>query len=86
MRSIRQARLAANDVTHYTLRQSGARADVNLDGRGAAALALVDDASLAPGDEVVGPALVRGSYLTSVIAAGWRLRVSSNGDLLVEGN
>ncbi|MBX9607919.1 MAG: hydantoinase/oxoprolinase family protein [Gammaproteobacteria bacterium] len=79
-------RLAANDVTHYTPRQSATRADVNLDGRGAAALALVDDASLAPGDEVVGPALVRGSYLTSVIAAGWRLRVSSNGDLLVEGN
>ncbi|CAN0345570.1 unnamed protein product, partial [Phaeothamnion confervicola] len=36
------------------------------------------------GDEVNGPALVRGSYLTCVVAADWRLRVSSNGDLLVE--
>lgn len=77
-------RLLPNTVTSYTAVNSGAKVEVNLDGRGATRLALIDDAALKPGDEVSGPALVRGSYLTCVVAADWRLRVSSNGDLFVE--
>jgi N-methylhydantoinase A/oxoprolinase/acetone carboxylase beta subunit len=76
--------LLTDTVKHHTPVASGATVEVNLDGQGAARLALVDDATLTPGDEVSGPALVRGSYLTCVVAAGWRLRVSSNGDLFVE--
>ena len=76
--------LTPNTVTSYTPVQSTATVDINLDGRGASRLALIDDATLKPGDEVTGPALVRGSYLTCVVAAGWCLRVSSNGDLFVE--
>ncbi len=76
--------LLTDTVKSHTPVASGATVEVNLDGQGAARLALVDDATLTPGDEVSGPALVRGSYLTCVVAAGWRLRVSSNGDLFVE--
>lgn len=76
--------LLADTVTSYTQVKSDATVEINLDGKGAAQLALVEDAALKPGDEVNGPALVRGSYLTCVVAAGWRLRVSSNGDLFVE--
>ena len=76
--------LLTDTVKSHTPVASGATVEVNLDGQGAARLALVDDATLKPGDEVSGPALVRGSYLTCVVAADWRLRVSSNGDLFVE--
>lgn len=76
--------LLADTVKTYTPVKGGATVDINLDGKGAVKLALVDDAALKPGDEVAGPALVRGSYLTCVVAADWRLRVSSNGDLFVE--
>ena len=77
-------RLLANTVTTYNAIKGGASVEINLDGRGASKLALLDDAALKPGDEVPGPALVRGSYLTCVVASDWRLRVSSNGDLFVE--
>ena len=76
--------LLADTVKSYNAVKGGATVDINLDGKGAVKLALVEDTALKPGDEVTGPALVRGSYLTCVVAADWRLRVSSNGDLFVE--
>ena len=76
--------LLTNTVTSYNAVKGGATIEINLDGRGAIKLALLDDAALKAGDEVPGPALVRGSYLTCVVASNWCLRVSSNGDLFVE--
>ena len=76
--------LLADTVTSHNQVNSGATVEINLNGKGAVKLALIEDAALKPGDEVNGPALVRGSYLTCVVAADWRLRVSSNGDLFVE--
>jgi N-methylhydantoinase A/oxoprolinase/acetone carboxylase beta subunit len=78
--------LMPNTVAAYRAVSAGAWAEVGLDGRNGGKLGLFDDATLAPGDEVAGPALVRGSYLTCVVASGWRLRVASNGDLFLEGN
>ncbi|HZZ51442.1 MAG TPA: hydantoinase/oxoprolinase family protein [Pseudonocardia sp.] len=39
---------------------------------------------LAPGQGADGPALVAGDYLTCLIEPGWRFRVSSNSDLILE--
>lgn len=39
---------------------------------------------LTPGKAADGPALIRGDYLTCLIRAGWRLRVSPNHDLIIE--
>ncbi|MEX2479945.1 MAG: hydantoinase/oxoprolinase family protein [Gammaproteobacteria bacterium] len=57
---------------------------LDIDGAGRHAVALIEDTALVPGVEVAGPALVRGSYLTCIVDTGWRLRVPSNGDLLLE--
>ena len=58
--------------------------DLDLDGHGATTVALIDDTALQPGVEVEGPALIRGNYLTCVVERGWRVRVSTNGDLFIE--
>ncbi|MCA8966409.1 MAG: hydantoinase/oxoprolinase family protein [Planctomycetes bacterium] len=77
--------LLADDTGSYTAATAVGQVEVDLDGQGTASVALVDDTALTPGTEVQGAALVRGSYLTCVVGAGWRLRVSSNGDLFLEG-
>lgn len=76
--------LKSDDIKKYASIRGAGEVSINLDGRGARTLALVDDAMLKPGDEIDGPALVRGSYLTCLFAVGWRLRVVSNGDLFLE--
>jgi hypothetical protein len=76
--------LAPNVLTRYA-DAAGTRAlDTDLDGAGARRLTVYDDHLLAAGHQLVGPALVRGNYLTCLVAAGWRLRVVSNGDLFIE--
>jgi N-methylhydantoinase A/oxoprolinase/acetone carboxylase beta subunit len=40
--------------------------------------------NLKPGQGADGPALIAGDYLTCLIEPGWRFRVSSNSDLIVE--
>ncbi len=77
--------LAADEVGSYQPVKSAASIDIDFDGSGSEQMAVVDDTALTPGSEVSGPALIRGSYLTCMVAAGWRLRVTSNGDLFMEG-
>ncbi len=77
-------RLKDDDVKKYSTVRGAGEVSINLDGRGARSLALIDDTILKPGDSVDGPALIRGSYLTCLFAANWRLRVVSNGDLFLE--
>ena len=42
------------------------------------------EASLMPGDQLKGLALVRGDYLTCLLKRGWKARVTSNNDYLLE--
>ncbi len=60
------------------------RAELRLSAGAATPVALYADADLHPGGTLCGPALVRGNYLTAVIPAGWRLRVTDNHDLTFE--
>ncbi|MCC7414296.1 MAG: hydantoinase/oxoprolinase family protein [Gammaproteobacteria bacterium] len=48
-------------------------------------VAVYSDAALEPGREIAGPALLRGPYLTCLIRKDWKLRVTANGDLSLEG-
>lgn len=77
--------LKPDTVAQYRAARAAGEVAINLDGSGARQMALFDDAMLTPGDELSGPALVRGSYLTCLLAPDWRLRVVSNGDLFIEG-
>ena len=43
-----------------------------------------DGDKLTPAEEAEGPALVAGDYFTALIEPGWRFRVSSNFDLILE--
>ncbi len=45
---------------------------------------MYDGDKLAPAEAADGPALVAGDYMTCLIEPGWRLRVSSNYDLILE--
>jgi N-methylhydantoinase A/oxoprolinase/acetone carboxylase beta subunit len=47
-------------------------------------VAVYDPENLTPGLGAYGPALVAGDYLTCLIEPGWRFRVSSNSDLILE--
>ena len=42
--------------------------------------------NLSPGHTSAGPALIAGDYLTCLIETGWRFRMSSNSDLILEVN
>ncbi len=51
---------------------------------GAAMLPTFHDGDLQPGHTLHGPCLLKGDYLTCLLDAGWRLRVTSNQDLVLE--
>jgi N-methylhydantoinase A/oxoprolinase/acetone carboxylase beta subunit len=53
-------------------------------GEGSGEVPLYDADKLAPGEAADGPALVAGDYMTCLIEPGWRFRVSSNYDLILE--
>ena len=76
--------LRANTEKKYSAANARGKAAINLGGKNAQELPVVDDGDLKPGKEVIGPGLIQGDYLTSIVEAGWRLRVSSNGDLIFE--
>ena len=61
-----------------------AKTKINLDGKSVLELPLINDRDLKPGKKLAGPILIQGDYLTSIIDAGWNLRVFSNGDLFLE--
>jgi len=76
--------LAPDAIARYVDVTGSAALETDLDGAGARRLTVYDDHTLAPGQRLAGPALVRGNYLTCLVADGWRLRVVSNGDLFIE--
>ena len=76
--------LRANTEKKYSAAKARGKVAINLDGKKALELPVVDDGDLKPGKEMIGPGLIQGDYLTSIVEAGWRLRVSSNGDLVFE--
>ncbi|MBI4695147.1 MAG: hydantoinase/oxoprolinase family protein [Gammaproteobacteria bacterium] len=47
---------------------------------------VVHDKDLQPGHALAGPCLIKGDYLTCLVAAGWRLAVTSNHDVVLEVN
>lgn len=53
-------------------------------GEGSAEVPVYDGDTLQPGEMASGPALVAGDYMTCLIEPGWRFRVSSNYDLILE--
>jgi N-methylhydantoinase A len=57
---------------------------INFGGDGNTDVPLYDADKLAPGEAADGPALIAGDYLTCLIEPGWRFRVSSNYDLILE--
>jgi N-methylhydantoinase A len=68
----------------YSAVKARGKTAINLGGDKALDVPVVDDSELRPGKEMVGPGLIQGDYLTSIVDAGWRLRVSTNGDLVYE--
>ncbi|MGE3773928.1 MAG: hydantoinase/oxoprolinase family protein [Gammaproteobacteria bacterium] len=60
---------------------------VDLDlGAGPSAVDVHLDSELAAGHTAQGPCLLKGDYLTCLLGAGWKLRVSSNRDLVLEAS
>ena len=53
-------------------------------GAGMQSVNVYRDATLKPGTTAVGPCLLKGDYLTCLIGQGWKLRVTSNQDLVLE--
>ena len=76
--------LRANKEKKYSTVKARGQTAINLEGKTAQELPVVDGSELKPGKEMIGPGLIQGDYLTSIVEAGWRLRVSSNGDLIFE--
>ena len=76
--------LKANKEKKYTAMRARAKTKINLDGKRVLELPLINDRDLKPGKKLTGPSLIRGDYLTSIIDAGWILRVFTNGDLFLE--
>jgi N-methylhydantoinase A/oxoprolinase/acetone carboxylase beta subunit len=62
---------------------SGSRR-LNLGGRGDGEVPVYDGDKLSPGEAADGPAIVAGDYFTCLIEPGWRFRVSTNYDLILE--
>ncbi len=77
--------LANGKIKKYTAAKTSGSAHIDFDKEGKHRVAIVQDTALLPGTEVTGPAMIRGSYLTCMVSSGWRLRVSGNGDLFLEG-
>ena len=75
----------AEAIKSYTVAATSNSVEIVLGDGNKHTMAVFDDAALSPGAEIVGPALIRGSYLTCLIAPSERVRVSSNGDLFLEG-
>jgi N-methylhydantoinase A/oxoprolinase/acetone carboxylase beta subunit len=76
--------LAADDSrTTEPAAPSGTRR-IDVDGSGSGEVPLYDADKLTPGEAADGPALVAGDYMTCLIEPGWRFRVSSNYDLILE--
>lgn len=63
---------------------AGKKAEVRLGDGKTQTVDILADASLTPGDQFTGPALVRGDYLTCLVKRGWTARITSNGDYLLE--
>jgi N-methylhydantoinase A/oxoprolinase/acetone carboxylase beta subunit len=57
---------------------------IDVGGTGNGEVPLYDADKLTPGEAGDGPALVAGDYMTCLIEPGWRFRVSSNYDLILE--
>ena len=76
--------LRADKEKKYSKVKARGKTTINLGGESALEIPVVDDGQLKPGKEMVGPGLIQGDYLTSIVEAGWRLRVSTNGDLIFE--
>jgi N-methylhydantoinase A/oxoprolinase/acetone carboxylase beta subunit len=57
---------------------------IDVGGTGSGEVPLYDADKLTPGETADGPALVAGDYMTCLIEPGWRFRVSSNFDLILE--
>lgn len=53
-------------------------------GAGAQSVNVYSNATLKPGTTAVGPCSLKGDYLTCLIGQGWKLRVTSNQDLVLE--
>jgi N-methylhydantoinase A/oxoprolinase/acetone carboxylase beta subunit len=71
-----------SEPSHLAAPRGTRRIDVS--GEGSAEVPLYDADTLSPGDMASGPALVAGDYMTCLIEPGWRFRVSSNYDLILE--
>jgi N-methylhydantoinase A/oxoprolinase/acetone carboxylase beta subunit len=78
--------IAEDTTKRFTPAVVKASKSLSMHGAETQSVDVVEGAALEPGSEVSGPALIQGDYLTCLVDSGWRLRVSSNGDLLVEGN
>lgn len=77
--------LVADDGKRGAAARKSGTASVNVGG-GKVDLATYDGAGLVAGETLVGPALLRGAYLTCLIRAGWSLRVTNNLDLIIEAD
>jgi len=64
--------------------ESAGTAPVLLDGKAATAVTVYNHHDLAAGHAFNGPCLLKGDYVTCLVDAGWRLRVTSNHDLILE--
>ena len=78
--------LSPDDGKPDTAVPSSGTTAVSLTGDGAADIPTYDDKELTAGRTIEGPGLIRGAYLTCLLRAGWRLRISSNLDLIIEAN
>ncbi|MBI2800352.1 MAG: hydantoinase/oxoprolinase family protein [Gammaproteobacteria bacterium] len=65
-------------------RPAAGRTEVLLGTGGKRTIDVFNDKDLAPGHTLNGPCLLKGDYLTCLIDAAWRLRVTSNQDLVLE--
>ncbi len=80
------SKLIADDGKRGSAVPASGTTDVLLDDGSTASLPTYDDAAFQSGQTIDGPGLISGAYLTCLIRAGWRLRVTSNLDLVIEAN
>ena len=60
--------------------------EVRIDAGKPASVPVIIDTDLKPGHALNGPCLLKGDYLTCLVAADWRLKVTSNHDVVLEVN
>ena len=76
--------LAAPGGEKASAAPSAARVEVRVDAGKPSDVPVVRDRDLKPGHVLDGPCLVKGDYLTCLVAPAWRLRVTGNHDLVLE--